>query len=913
MAWLTTSLRRLRHDRASAVGLFALVLVTAFVFALGPRLLTRVADQALRDDVAAAPAAVRDIQLLQDRRIGPASGDPLGAVDAAGADLQDRIPPAIRDLFVDRIYRVDTPRWRVLADTKSGSFLTLRVEQGVGDRIRYVSGRAPTGGGRIEPSDGTTTGPASVGYEAAISSETADMMGVGVGDRLPLLPDQTDPLARGHTEHVAATVVGIFEVLDPDDPYWSGDTTLERPTLKALDADTVFTNAVAIIAPESYPSLMSVTDERGLRLHYGWRFLVDPARLQGRRVDDLVTDLRRLESVFPATAPSTSAAEATTLRSGLLRLIDAQQARWRSAQAVLTTVAIGPAMVAGAALGLVIVLGSSRRRSALGLSRSRGASPIQVVGATLAEGVLLAVPAAIVAMALAVAIVPAGLDPLTIAIPLVVAGLTIVLLTAAIVPTAQGSATAPGRSSLGRRGGPRRIVFELVVIGLAIGGAILLRDRGIRGTSSATDLSAADPFIAAVPALAGLAAGLVALRLFALPVRGMAAAAALRRDLVPVLALRRTTRSGSAAPILLVLMATASVGAFSLATLGHLEAAGEAVSWQAVGAPMRIVEGLGRLPHDFDPHTLPGVEAAAGASVASLAGTDAAGIDFLALDVADYRDVIQDTPVDRDLPASLLAATGDAVPAIVARTGVVEGIKTGDPFTLTVGGKRIPFVAAEVADAFPTVPVGEPFVVADRGVLTTLVKGASFRTTTALLRAPDDAVPAIRKAMETEAPVTGIEVRSEQAVDLGKTPVIDAVTIGVIVAFVVACAYATVALVAALALTGAARAPETAHLRTLGLGRRGSAGLTIVEHGPTVVLALVLGIAFGLAMFMALRPGLGLGAVVGSALDIPLTIDARQLGPVIVAVVAIVSLAVGLGIVVQREPAGPAALRRGIE
>ncbi len=514
-------------------------------------------------------------------------------------------------------------------------------------------------------------------------------------------------------------------------------------------------------------------------------------------------------------------------------------------------------------------------------------------------------------MALAVAFVPVGLDPLTIAIPMVVAGLTIVLLTAAIVPTAQGG--APGRSSLGRRGGPRRIVFELVVIGLAIGGAVLLRDRGIRGTSSATDLTAADPFIAAVPALAGLAAGLVALRLFALPVRGMAAVAALRPDLVPVLALRRTTRSGSAAPILLVLMATASVGAFSLATLGHLEAAGEAVSWQAVGAPMRIVEGLGRLPHDFEPKTLPGVEAAAGASGASLAGADAAGIEFLALDVADYRDVILDTPADRDLPASLLTATADAVPAIVARTGVVEGIKTGDPFTLTVGGRRIPFVAAEVADSFPTVPVGEPFVVADRGVLTTLVKGASFRTTGAFLRAPDDAVAGIRAAMATEAPLTGIAVRSQQALDLGKSPIIDAVTVGVVVAFVVACAYAAVALAAALALTGAARASESAHLRTLGLGSRGAIGLTIVEHGPTIVLALVLGIAFGLATFMALRPGLGLGAVVGSALEVPLTIDPGLVGPIVGAVVAIVSLAVGLGIVVQREPAGAAAVRRGIE
>ena len=152
MAWLTTSLRRLRHDRASAVGLFALVLVTAFVFALGPRLLTQVADQALRDDVAAAPAAVRDIQLLQDRRIGPAGGDPLGAVDVrpgptsrTGSHRPSETCSSTGS--TGSILRAGGS-W---PDTKSGSFLTLRVEQGVGDRIRYVRGRAPAGGGRIEP------------------------------------------------------------------------------------------------------------------------------------------------------------------------------------------------------------------------------------------------------------------------------------------------------------------------------------------------------------------------------------------------------------------------------------------------------------------------------------------------------------------------------------------------------------------------------------------------------------------------------------------------------------------------------------------------------------------------------------------------------------------------------------------
>jgi ABC-type antimicrobial peptide transport system permease subunit len=127
-----------------------------------------------------------------------------------------------------------------------------------------------------------------------------------------------------------------------------------------------------------------------------------------------------------------------------------------------------------------------------------------------------------------------------------------------------------------------------------------------------------------------------------------------------------------------------------------------------------------------------------------------------------------------------------------------------------------------------------------------------------------------------------------------------------------ALAYAAIALSAALALSGSARAPETAHLRTLGLTPRDSVWLTIVEHGPTVVLAVAFGIVLGTATFGALRPGLGLGAIVGSDLDIPLQIGLAQLGPLVLAIVAIVAIGIGLGAIVEREPAAPTALRRGI-
>ena len=155
--------------------------------------------------MAAAPAAVRDIQLVQERRIGPASGDPLGAVDAAGAELQAQVPPAVSGLFVDRVYTADTPRWRITSDTKTPSLLTLRVQQGVADQIRYVAGRAPTGElktvFRARPAP---SGLASLAREVALSTDTAEAMGVELGDTLQLVLDSTDPLARGHNDHAAA-------------------------------------------------------------------------------------------------------------------------------------------------------------------------------------------------------------------------------------------------------------------------------------------------------------------------------------------------------------------------------------------------------------------------------------------------------------------------------------------------------------------------------------------------------------------------------------------------------------------------------------------------------------------------------------------------------------------------------------
>ena len=136
---------------------------------------------------------------------------------------------------------------------------------------------------------------------------------------------------------------------------------------------------------------------------------------------------------------------------------------------------------------------------------------------------------------------------------------------------------------------------------------------------------------------------------------------------------------------------------------------------------------------------------------------------------------------------------------------------------------------------------------------------------------------------------------------------------GVGAAAFIAFAYAALAVAAAMALTGASRAVEVAHLRTLGLSRREATGLVIVEHGPTIIVAFVAGVLLGLGLFALLRDGLGLASLVGAPIVVDVGIDPVQLGAVLIAIVAIVSLGIGLGAALQRSAAPVAAVRRGFE
>jgi putative ABC transport system permease protein len=920
---IALSLRRVRGERAAAAGFALLVFATALCFTLAPRLAERVADGGLHSELAAAPSSDRNLTIIESvrgtfavRPDAPRLGD-VSDVRAAGAGLEGSFPPQVGTLVEDRRFVVDSTVWEVTGGTSQASLLVLRVQEGIEDRVHLVAGRMPTGKVVLAPDlrPEAPLGAHAAVYEAIVPATAAAEMGVGIGASLPLVLSHQDPLNGGRTAAAGVTVVGTYAVDDPGDPFWLDDSTVFG--FKRVGNDLQFVQATAIVSADAYKTMAANTLGAGLTMRYQWRFYLDADRIDAAHLDDTVSALRHMESAPPRTGISKVLSD-TTLRSGLLRLLVAHQESWRSVDAVLAVTWLGVAALAVATLLVVAVLASAGRRRVAWLLRARGASGIQLLVATGAEGLLLSLPAVGVAVALALALVPGATPLLTLLPAAVVAGVATLVLVAVVGALPAGAASEPGRATRGvRRTSPRRTVAEVALVAVAVGGAFLLRERSVSGASSAGQLGGADPLIAAVPALVGLAAGVVAARIYPLPARLIGALAARRRDIVPVLAVRRAVRGRDAAPVLLILVATATIGAFASVTVAHLDHGADLAAWQQVGAAYRLDAAGSGLPADLDPAALPGVEAAATASLASLQ-TNKGRIELLAVDAAGLWAVLGGTGAEPDFPTEMFVAPtagSTSEPAAEALPAIVWdgfGVAPGQTFKATIVGRVIPIRVAATRATFPGLPAGQAFMVLARDQLGAVVPDQTRRVTIAFLRAPPSAAAGIGVAIEALGPGVTLTSQTEAADAVRSSPVVGAVRAGVFAAALAAALFAALAVAAALALAGAAQRAELAHLRVFGLTRRQAIWLTFVEHGPAALVAYVFGVALGLGLFVFLLPGLGLAAVIGSAVIVPLTIEPLHLGLLLAAVLAMVVTGWALGVVAQSDTDPATAVRGGI-
>jgi putative ABC transport system permease protein len=180
-----------------------------------------------------------------------------------------------------------------------------------------------------------------------------------------------------------------------------------------------------------------------------------------------------------------------------------------------------------------------------------------------------------------------------------------------------------------------------------------------------------------------------------------------------------------------------------------------------------------------------------------------------------------------------------------------------------------------------------------------------------MVRGTDDVEDELRALVGDQLALGQITSRHAEYRELQQAPLVSAVVVGFRVALLVAAAYTALATMAALTLSAAARTRNLAFLRTLGLSARQALQLTVMEHGPPVLIALLPGVALGVAVALLLSPSLGLSAFAGTEREVALTVDWAAVAIMSAGLLVLVSVAIGLSTWMARRARAADALRIG--
>lgn len=929
---LLVLLRRSRSEFAAVVLVALLVCFTAFVFATAIRLLERAGDDGLRRAVAAAPVVQRTVLLTTARPVLAHEAAPsMTEWHAEGDGLRTMFPEAIDNVLADGSLAIGSVRLGVANPPDYPMFVTLHHVDRFTELAELAEGRWPTSTNEQLPAvvefpnrDGDQLGfPVSTPhfsgeprrFEIAVQESTARALGLSVGYRLAVSVDLLDTMLSNSIIRTADVILapteleitGLYRIPDPDADVWFDDPRLLIDDLgyTGLNPDLIIAYIGAYVPAEALPGLVSSS----LPFEYQWRFPILVDRLDADAVAQAKDALRLLESRFGGANPSGG----FTAQAGLLPLLDRHTGLRSASEAVIGLAASAPLALAGGAIGMAAVLLARRRRPAIVLARGRGASGRLLLTASLLEAVAVAALATLAGLGLAIVLVPGAEFLPSLAVALAIAALGIaVLVGAALPPIRQPLADLDRTARPVRRFEPRRLVAETTVVTLALVGAYVLRQRGV--TSSAIGL---DPFLAAVPPLIGIAAGIATIRLYPPTIALAGWLADRRRDLVPALGVRAVARGSTSSLPALVMVLAVAFAAFTGIVSVSVDDAQRTASWVSAGADVRIEPGENQsaIPPTADFSAIAGVEGIARGYVdrqaRAPAGTRAGTIAVHAVETDAYADVVAGSPIDPRWPPPFLEEPGDPpVPAIVGTrlAGEELGLKRGDTFELTLFGRRIQMQVADVRPGVAGLTSGDSFVVVpyawfEQAASTTL------RPSMLWMRAPADVLPALRAHPAAEAGGVTITSRYDAYAALRDQPVVGAVGAAFALAFAVSVAYAVLTILGSVMLSAARRTRDLAILRTLGLSRREATRLTLLEHAPPLLIALPLGIALGIGVAVAVAPALNLGALSGSSGEIPLIVDWPALAVVSLGLALLAVAAVVLGAWLARREAITNALR----
>ncbi|SFF49198.1 putative ABC transport system permease protein [Actinacidiphila alni] len=851
---------RLRSAPAAALTTAALVLATAFLAAALPRSVDRYQDHALREAVRHAKPLDRDVSLASgfDANAGD-TVDPLGpdVIDDVERIFQRLVRPPLtvgkgdRAVIGVRTAEATVPDPGLPKLSAHLPAASLVAQAGLDKHTRLAAGRLPHHAPDISGA------PAPQSVEAVVTEKTAKTLHLAVGRTLHLNSRSPIPLT--------VRITGIVTPLDPASPYWTDDADLLAPMISTPNTPPGedpkpywhFALFVDRAAAHSMPLLGTTIDRY-------WHHPLIGDGLTAHDVSGMLKELASFDSGPDAVQLTSDASDNTIhLTGGLGTVLQGYDADREAAQPLVLIAAVGVGTTAFAVLLMAGGLAAERRRGEIALLRSRGAGLRGIVRRLLGETSAAALPGGVLGTVLALLVLPTqryGQSVLLGALVTAVAALALPLRAAVLARRPRPAGREDVASARPTR---RRLVTELTVTVLVVGAVVALRHRG-------TD-SGSDPYLAAAPVLVAVAAALVLLRVYPLPLRLLARPASRLSGAVTHLGLARAGRSPATSQLpLLALLVSLTVASFGGSVLAGIDHGRDRAATATVGADARIDARFSlslQLPDEV--RKVPGVGQVVTARVEPNSPAAPFGLPYslVIVDPAAYARLTHAIGLPA-FPAGLFgkAAAKEPLPAVLSPH--LAAVLGDDTASVQAAVGSVDIRRAAVLSATPAAP-GTDFVIVSSEQLAALhpdMAAFSQYTGPNVLLAMDapgthiDGAALHKVARESTAFVT-VLLRDEQRAALSDTPLQHGARSIYLAAVAAGALYSALALLLSLLQAAPQRATLLARLRTMGMTRRQSRRLVLLEMLPQALLAAVGGVLVGLAVIPLLGPGVDLRAL----------------------------------------------------
>lgn len=785
------------------------------------------------------------------------------AIDAIDTARSDASAP-LRDVLDDpRIVVVADPAMSTDPDAaRPSNRVMLTLDPTYDSRVTFVEGSAPA-------QFASTTD--SISYDVAISTAAADALDWQVGQSRTL----SSPLGLA----ITATLVGIFEADDADDPDWSHVPTALRPGAVADPDGNITYYASAYVAPAALPTTQRQADSFAVD---AWLPLA-VERVDGGASSELAAQLRAatgvqvplevvLQNRWPQPITFTSTAPAA---------LDAATARADGMAQIAVFVGVGPLALAIVVLALASRLLATRRVASARLVAARGAST-RLLAITLAtEGLVLGLVGAAIGTGVAVALW--GFEGAASVLVPVLVTLTPVI----VLPWLTLQLTRrEGRGDLGEapRGARlRRLALEAAIV-VAAGAIVALAVTGPAGV---------DPALLVVPIALAAVASLAALRLVPLVLGRIERRTPATRGLVALIGPARGRRDPAvrSAPVLAVVLGL-SAALFAVAFAATMSDGIQTAARVEAGADLRLdvpylgADGLAEI------RALDGVSAVAqvsdGARVELRAGDRIVRATVYATDTAELATVQAASGVETvPIPSGLATTDGTAMPAVIS-AALADALR-GETLTLD----DVPIDVAATAQSAARIGSAETWLLVDEAVAQELRVSAGGGGT--IFIALDDGADAAAVATEVTAiagPDARITTPATTAERLSSDPALIAVVVALIAAGVIVVLLLVLAIGMTLVLGAPSRARLLALLAALGYPRRRDVPFVWWEVAPALLLALPFGVAVGIVLPLVTIPRLTLSVFLADALEPAVRLGGWMPVAVVAGFIVITALAV---------------------